>query len=694
MNFTDLKLNKIYDSSDSSIVDDFLIPTLSRSLFYDRGVGFFSSGWLREASAGMVKFAENGGVARWITSPILSKDDYEAIARGEEGKADQLLKDLLLEQVDDLENTLNENTLIALSWMVADGIITFKIAIPTNHLDGGDFHDKFGIFRDVQGNRISFSGSYNDSMKGSLNYESIKVFWSWDLTLNVFVEKDSSRFEKLWSDQDRNVRVFDFPQAVAEKIIRFRTKQRPYKLKTESVETNRPSIPKNIVLREYQNAAIESWVNNNYRGIFYMATGTGKTITSLSAIIELLKNNNDLFIIIVCPYIHLVDQWITVCQKFNVNAVACYDSNKKWSKDIKDKLKKGEIKKYLGSVDASIIIAVTSIPAFLSNTFQSILSKVDLKKFLIADEVHHLGTLSALSRLPKSIEYRLGLSATPERWCDYSGTAGLYEYFGGIVYSLNLKEAIYVHDVLCKYDYMIHTIELLPHELNKYVEITKRIYKRYQEIKQLHVDDEILGFLLRERANVLNNAENKIPLLKQLLSNDEDHENTLIYTSPDLLNDVNALLSKMHLMSHQITYKEPSEERNRIIAEFEKGTYSILTAIKCLDEGVDIPQVKKAYILASSGNPREYTQRRGRILRKSENKEKAIIIDFITVPSLNPNILDERTLSIERSILRKEFMRLKHFADCAENKHEAILSVYDLASLYNIQDVLVRGNDE
>lgn len=694
MRLKDLSLISVYDSSTSSIIGDFLVPCLRNSIFYDRGVGFFSSGWLREASSGMADFAENGGRARWITSPILEKADWQAIVKGQESKSDEYLKELLWQQINDLEKTLNEDTLIAISWMVADEIITFKIALPTERLAGGDFHDKFGIFQDSLSNRVSFSGSYNDSIKGSFNYESIKVFRSWDPALRTFVEQDSKRFEKLWCNEDINVRVHDIPDAIKERIIRFRRKgNRPYKLNKDSKEVRKPQIPKQLFPRDYQQRAVKAWVDNEYKGILHMATGTGKTITALLCLMELLKNNKFFFVIVACPYIHLVDQWASTCQNFNLDIVRCYESSEKWYKQLKDKIQKVTIKQHLNMPDSSVLVAAISNASFVSQKFQSLIDDTDIPIFFISDEVHHLGSATNLSMLPGKASFRLGLSATPERWYDESGTSALYNYFSGVVFSLNLKQAIYEYDVLCKYTYKICTVELEKNEFERYKLISTQITRRLRQAK-INVsdsEDEVLGHLLRERANILNNAAQKLPLLERLLTEQERIDYTLIYSSPDQLPEVNRILSEKHIISHQITYRETSSERAKIISGFENGTYKVLTAIKCLDEGVDIPKIKTAFLLASTGNPREFTQRRGRILRKSENKKSASITDFVCVPTFNASALEEDNMWAEKAILRREFSRLHHFAKCAENKHEALLAIYDLARLYGVQDTLVGG---
>jgi hypothetical protein len=225
---TDIRLSPSLDTSTSDLIADFFIPALTQSIRYDRGVGYFSSGWLRIAAKGMVQFAANGGHARWVTSPILDAADWEALQTGDAARMDHELRAILDRQVSDLASTLERDTLAALAWMVADNILDFKIALPRNKLERGDFHDKFGVFTDLGGNQVSFNGSYNDSIQGTRNYESIKVFISWEAPYASLVHADSERFECLWNNFDPNVRVFDLPEAARAHILRLRTTERPY----------------------------------------------------------------------------------------------------------------------------------------------------------------------------------------------------------------------------------------------------------------------------------------------------------------------------------------------------------------------------------------------------------------------------------------------------------------------------------
>ena len=347
-NFIDLNLPKTLDTSTADIIKDFFVPVLTHATHYDRGVGFFSAGWLRMTAKGMAAFAQNNGRARWVTSPILSEEDWQSLQLGEMARHSYLLLKALERNLNELESSLEEETLTTLAWLVADGILDFKLALPRNKLKQGEFHDKFGIFTDADGNQISFNGSYNDSIQGTRNYESIKVFCSWQPAFADLVRVDAERFENLWNNQDSNVQVFDLPEAANARILRLRKHERPYpepdweklKLLRESHASylihspKSPRIPPHIKLRDYQTQAVDAWFSAGGQGLFEMATGTGKTITALAASIRLYESGERLVVIIAVPYQHLVDQWYEEATSFGYSPIRAYKNRGSWLTDL------------------------------------------------------------------------------------------------------------------------------------------------------------------------------------------------------------------------------------------------------------------------------------------------------------------------------------------------------------------------
>jgi superfamily II DNA or RNA helicase len=676
------------DTSSNDLTSEFFVPLLSNSLRYDRGVGFFSSGWLRLNASGMIAFAANGGRARWVTSPILDEADWDALQVGDAARFDSVLRSALERNVADLVDTIQTDTLSALAWLVADEILTFKLAVPRNKLERGDFHDKFGVFTDSEGNQVCFSGSYNDSIQGSRNYESIAIFRSWDAAFLPYVHLTANRFERLWSNLDPNVRVFDLPDAAREQILQLRTHERPY-LEPEWIRLQRiqeakgmyrpvrPAVPGTVVLRPYQLDAIEAWFKHACQGLLEMATGTGKTITSLAASAQLYEREGRLAVIMTVPYIHLVDQWHREAKDFGYTPILAYRSKTRWLNDLNH-----HILEYNAGYRNFISVIVTH-DTFTSPHFQNSIARLAGPSLLIADEAHHLGSEQGRVSYPHHIPFRLALSATPDRWFDDVGTAALRHYFGETVFSFPLHQAIGVS--LTPYYYYPHCVTLTDDEMERYTELSVKI------ARLAHREDaegqEALRLLLIKRADLLNNASNKLTTLTALITEPDDIEHALFYCAPGQINEVLRLLGiEKGVRVHRFTAEEDARSRQRLLAEFSSGQLQGLVAMKCLDEGVDVPSTRTAYFLASSGNPREFIQRRGRVLRRAEGKQFAVIHDLVAIPPTSSDNGNTATFDMERSIVRHELQRIKEFAGPALNKHQALDAVWDIARQYGLMD--------
>lgn len=675
------------NSSDNNLSEDFFIPCLKESIRYSRGVGYFSSGWLRINAKGLISFADNGGRARWIVSPILSESDWDALVTGEEAKANLLLKEALEKVIQDFEVSIQEDTLNALAWMVADEIVEFRLATVRGKLRG-EFHDKFGIFQDEDGNCLSFNGSNNESIQGSFNYESFKVFRTWDPHLADFAWDDKSRFEKLWKNDDPNLRILKLDQSIIEKIVKLRTSQRPYQRPSwvrekQPIYMRRfegPKIPEFIQLRDYQLEAINEWAKNGFQGFLEMATGTGKTITSLGALCKLFEKKERLAIVITVPYKHLVIQWEEDLQNFNLRPILAFENRNKWLNPLNESIleyNKGFSK---------FFSVITTHTTFSSPHFQETISRLEQPSLIIADEAHHLGSETGRQSYPLNIPARLALSATPNRWFDTEGTEALRSYFGKTVFEFTLGQAIGVS--LTKYYYHPHLVELTAEELELYEEFTLKIAKIYARAKKDQKAGERLKMLLIKRSNLLNKAENKISVLSELIDENPVNAHTLFYCAPGQLKDVLKLVGiEKRTLIHKFTNEEDSETRKKLLQQFADEEIQALAAIKCLDEGVDVPKTKVAYLLASSSNPREFIQRRGRVLRKAPGKKHSIIHDLITVPPSGwSHSKDESVFNVERGILKKELSRFKEFAAYAQNKHQATDVIWEMAKRYNLID--------
>lgn len=667
------------DTSASDLVTDFFAPTLAAASRYDRGVGYFSSGWLRVNAAGMTAFAANGGRARWLTSPILDPDDWQAMRDGDRARRDALLHRALEQNIADLSRTLETQTLSALAWLIADGILTFRLAVPANALTG-EFHAKFGIFTDAAGDQISFEGSYNDSIQGTRNYESLKIFRSWLEHQASIVQHDAQRFERLWCDEDPNVRVYDLPEAARARLLQLRTHDRPYPKPNHLIEQSdactsprQPRRPSDLVLRPYQEAAIDAWFDHGCRGLFEMATGTGKTITALAAMTRLWGRERRLAIIVACPYQHLVDQWRDEAARFGLQPLLAYESKARWRAAFSQ-----QVAEY-NHGDRNHLAVITTHTTFTDDDFQRIVAGINGSALLIADEAHHLGAEQRRLALPPSVAYRLALSATPDRWFDDAGTAALRDYFGETVFSYTLAEAI--GTALTPYRYYPQLVELTPDELAEYGQLSERIAKLGSANDPDLADAREM--LLIKRAQLLNNAANKLPCLSSLITQIGAIEHALFYCAPEQIDDVCRLLGWDHgLLIHRFTAQEPNRERQTLLAQFASGELDGLVAMKCLDEGVDVPTTRTAFILASSSNPREFIQRRGRILRRASGKDEAIIYDLIAIPP--QTWAAGATFNAERSIVQHELQRFREFAEHARNKHGALDVLWNIARRYGL----------
>lgn len=682
----------VLDTSSGDIIRDFFNPSLAVSVRYDRGVGFFSASWLRLAALGMADFAANSGRARWVTSPILGEADWEALQEGSAARTDETLKLAMEVNLQSLKTSLEKDTLSALAWMVADDILDFKLALPRNKLDQGEFHDKFGIFTDVDGNQVSFNGSYNDSIQGTRNYESIKIFCSWHQVLSLLVDADAERFERLWSNRDPNVQVYDLPEAARAEIVKLRAYDRPYpepnwnqlqllaneKSNTLSYSPATPQIPITLEVRPYQTQAIDEWFAHDCRGLLEMATGTGKTKTALTASVRLFEREKRLAVIMTVPYQHLVDQWDTECQEFGYRPILAYQSKASWFDKVNNMVMD------FSSGYREHFSVITTHTTFISPDFQATVARLNGPALIIADEAHHLGAERSRQNYPQHISFRLALSATPDRWFDDEGTAALRSYFGETVFSFPLEQAIGVS--LTPYYYHPHLVQLTDEELETYQELSVRIAQlagRDDERAQ-----EALKLLLMRRAELLNKATNKIVELSKLIDASDQIEHTLFYCAPGQIDDIQRMLGWDHgLLVQRFTAEEDTRERKQRLADFASGEIQALVAMKCLDEGVDVPSTRTAYIMASSSNPREFIQRRGRVLRKSPGKEFSVIHDMIPVPPTAwTTSQDSATFNIERGIIRKELERFKEFASPALNKHKAMDVIWEIASRYNLMD--------
>lgn len=647
-------------------------PALARAAEYKRAVGYFTSSWIARNAAGLARLAARGGKARWVTSPHLSEEDWKALQAGS-NKLGTPVEKALVSEVLELERQLSEDTLNTISWMVYDGLLDFRIAISRTEADYRDFHTKLGVFCDESGPAVAFVGSMNESERGNLNHEVVSVFSVRRPGEKERVLEFDQIFEELWENRDPHYRAYTLPQAAKDELLKLRTAARPYKWEEPSGFRG--------MLREYQVQAVAKWAENGNMGILEMATGTGKTITALACLEHaILDSNRPQIILVACPFQHLVDQWADQLNTLGLPVICAHESSAKWRPQI-HRLKTSL---ELGTVKAGIV--VTTYATLTSDALIAALDGTQDQTFFVADECHYLGSPRALAGMHASYPRRLGLSATPSRHYDEGGTEAILRYFNGVVYEFGMEQAI-SQGFLVPYDYYPEFVELDEEETNEYLTISERL------ARLAHHDStssqEIAKRLAIQRARILNNAASKVEWLESHLKakQSEDWEYTLVYAGDKIFQPVTELVGReLGIRQHEFTSRQSRSERARILDRFATRDLQVLTAMKCLDEGVDVPPTRAAYFLASSGNPREFVQRRGRILRTSIGKSSASIFDAIAVPPAS--FLNSRQGSAEwkvgRAALRSQLSRLDEFSRLARNRIQAEHTIFQFRLKFDL----------
>lgn len=660
MSLLDLSLKYKYRSDNEKLYKDFYEKCLRESVEYNRAAGYFTSESLKLIAQGLEYFLHNGGNVRIIANPHLTKEDLDAIARGYEAK-NEMIERNLLKELEITARNIESDTLNILAWLIYEEKLEIKIAFTENN---ALYHEKFGLFKDVEGNVILFSGSANETVGGiSENFEKIDVFLPPHDTHRI--EAAVEDFENLWNDQTNGLIVKEMNDRLKNYILTYRKSKMP---PIRDVKLQGPNP------HGYQKEAIAKFAANNWYGILEMATGTGKTITSLLTMQSYREKNGRVFCVIFAPFKHLVDQWKQECMRFNIDfSLLCYESTVKW----KDELAYAVRNFNLGISDFEVVI--TTYDTATNPLFYEQIAKLQSNSFLIADECHYMGS-AGFRYLPyNGIEARLGLSATPDRWWDETGTHFLKDYFHGVVYEYTLDQAI-VANKLTPYKYFPQVIDLTDAEMQQYMKLTRQII---QYFNSKHKDEEHLSVLNRRRAKILSKAEQKIPRLIELLETKGigDISHSIVYCADGQVNEITRLLDGLGLKVHKFDSTVSNKHRRDILKRFATGEIQVLVAIKCLDEGVDVPSTKTAYFLASTSNPREFIQRRGRILRTYRGKMLAEIYDFI----LLPHDADDASFS---SVARKELPRFAEFANSSITPSEAKNIILPYISPYNLNHLM------
>ena len=700
MSFRSLEIKVEYRSKLDNIAEDFYFPLLREGYRYDRAVGFFSSTALLAISQGLLPFVNHGGTIRMICSPKLSEEDIESIKKGYRRRK-EVIEEAAVRELYEPKDFSESERLSLLSNLIADGRLEMKLALLEDY---GMYHEKMGVIYDAEENYVAFSGSMNESRTAiGINYESIDTFCSWK------GNDDGKRaynkvlaFERLWKNEDEDIRVEEFRKVTDTILQKYKRKIQSYADFDEKdfqggrkPEKNEVAIPEEIRLFDYQLDAIKSWKEHDFCGIFDMATGTGKTFTGIAAICELYKVKGKAAVVIVCPFIHLVEQWVEELDKFGIKPVIAYGDSK--YKDYPLVLRK-KIVQY--NLSGGFLCLLTTVDTFSSEKIQKQLVKVKKNLTLVVDEAHNIGAASYVQHLDDKYSFRLALSATFERFGDKEGTERLYQFFGDKCICYSLEQAI-KEGKLTEYKYYPVIVYLSETEAEKYHQLSREIAKNMRIDKDgKRSMNEKAKKLAIKRARIIAGAEEKKTVLLEKLEKYKKDKHILIYCGAtksmeeDQKKDVRQVdqITKMvheslNMKTARFTAGENMMKRRLLLEDFSEGeNLQALVAIKCLDEGVNIPAIRTAFILASTTNPKEYIQRRGRVLRRYPGKEYAEIYDFITLPYHYEQIpfLSEEELKYGQSLIKKELKRGYEFQRLARNQYEGLKVMMEIEKEYQI----------
>ena len=729
----------------------FFSECLCNSTRFDLMLGFFSSSAISVLSDGFATFLHNGGRMRLIINDILTDADKSAIEKGTHSGDIEAFD---LSNLEGLRDTLSERDrhfFECLSWLIRNDKIEIRIITPAS--GEGIAHTKCGVFSDGI-SKVAFDGSVNFSRTALVeNKESLTASCSWDGDVELSKIKDiEEEFLKTFNGDDESVIYLDASQIKTHLTTAFKDKEltellsdeynilekrkedklpigvtmalekvkekvqnaiAKYKSKETIIEhTTGPCFPYTTGPRQYQITAFNNWKANGQRGLFAMATGTGKTITSLNCLYEIYKHSGYYKALILVPTVTLVDQWEKECRKFHFdNIIKVCSKNHSWREEI-DRLKTTEALQRCSTLSYIIICTYASYGKV--DVFQEMNEFSKKQLLLIADEAHNMGAPNISNKLI-GIPYlrRIGLSATPDRQFDDMGNRRIREFFGAeehYTYEYSMEEAI-KKGVLCEYYYYPHIVHLTDAEMEEYVKISLRLAKMFNFSKEkFDKNDDILTMLLIKRKRIIHKAFNKLDIFKEIVSqrliekgnlkytlvyvpegnfpdtyeaDTYDNRNTIKY-DPESEHLIDQFTQVIREAGDKITVKEFTSQladREQTLKDFASGNLEVLTSMKCLDEGVDVPRSELAVFCASTGNPRQFIQRRGRILRTHPEKEFAIIHDLVVIPEVNPST---EMYKMERSLVQSELTRVKNFALLSKNVDYTINELEHTLEYYNL----------
>lgn len=670
----DVKLQvfkSIYRALDDNLIEDFFKPALKISAEYNLASGYFSLSGLSELIDVLIPIIKQKGVIKIITSPVLSKSDIELIENSDD--LSENIKTILLKEFENIE-MVETNKLKLLAALIKENYIEMKIAIKKN----GIFHDKTGYMVTKKGEIIAYNGSANMTYNGLYkNIESLSVFS--DSLNNAAVSETVNYFERLWNGNYKELEIVKLPRAIKSKLLEYYDTNTSIEKLAKEVEgpnkyspTTKQSVGSGEVkLRDYQKEAIHQFAKNEYVHFFEMATGTGKTFTALFAIekVQIYKRNN-LFTIVLLPLIDLMNQWHESAKEFGLNGKLYLIGGGASDMSPENTFTEAMLN-FSDGENVTIFVVYNSYMIHLAKNLSKYQEILKDKLLIIIDEAHNV--TEKLFKLLPNAKYRLGLSATPERR-NLEETKNIINYFKGkaydSTYKYTLKDAI-ERGYLSKYKYTPIFVHLKDYEYEEYEKETINV-ARYMFYKN-EEDREKLKRALQRRAVIVKKSKSKIEKLENLLIDDSfNFKKSVIYCGPGNNEEDIKLTDEITQITHEkgkydITkFTSKTKNRQNVLKLFEEGYYDTLVAIKCFDEGIDVPALSRLFILSSDNNVRQTIQRRGRVLRTSKEtgKEFAEIYDFIALP---PEEVDYKEA---KSLIKNEILRAEEYLSLAENRDE------------------------
>ena len=731
----------------------FFSECLCNATSFDLMLGFFSSSAIEVLADGFALFLYHGGKMRLVINDVLTEADQECIVKGEEHSVLDFFDTGNLEKMKATLSRRNRHFFDCLSFLIQEDRLEIKVVRPRNSM--GISHPKLGVFSDAY-NAIGFNGSCNFSRHALIeNIESVTVDCDWDGGVaKSRVRHNQEIFNKAFSGESPYYEYVDaarlkdgiqqcfrkkaIEELLEEEELMIRKDKKAYPVnnnvayalkrtrdKVNSVlslikekasrsdeEEDKPSFPYPSGPRDYQRQAFDNWVANKQKGLFAMATGTGKTITALNCLLQIYKGKSGCYkAVIFVPTMVLVDQWAEECRKFHFdNVIKVYARNAAWKKSLDTLL----LQEKIDSDNQLNYVVISTYASFARDNVFTVLTQLPKKKvLLIADECHNIGAGKIKVRLPY-IPYlrRIGLSATPQRQFDAEGNRAVNDFFGikeDYTFVYSMKQAIQ-EGKLCRYYYYPHLVYLNADEMKAYSELSVKLAKMYVVDSDRFKNDELLMALLLKRKRIIHKAEGKKAVFSDILrerirtkgslkyslvyvpegnesseyaDNDNDSRDTIAddEDTMHLIEEYTRLVAAADPHTTVMQFTGETANRDEILERFARGQLDVLTSMKCLDEGVDVPRSEMAVFCASTGNPRQFIQRRGRILRTHSDKQFAVIHDLVVAPKVDEG---SPSYKMERNLLNNEMKRVREFADLSENSSDTLKELEDILRYYNL----------